>query len=37
MATLSEQVANLDGIHLVQKVVKGTEARSSLRVGNVVG
>jgi hypothetical protein len=32
MATFGEQVAYLDGIHLVQEVVKNNEARSSLRV-----
>jgi hypothetical protein len=32
MATFREQVTDLDGIHLVQKVVKYNEARSALRV-----
>jgi hypothetical protein len=33
MATFREQVTYLDGIHLVQEVVKDNEARSSLLVG----
>jgi hypothetical protein len=32
IATFGEQVAYLDGIHLVQEVVKDNEARSSMRV-----